>query len=107
MWMVFFGVSYNIRDKEHIKADFLVNKLFVGRRQLSINIFKNIVILFFCIVVIIEGCKLCFLELKTQRMLISLAVPISIISMVIPLSFAFSAFHVILDLLGLRKRRNK
>ena len=106
MWMVYFGVSNNIKHKEHIKADFLANKLFAGKSRFFLSLFKNTIILFFCVIIIIEGCKLCFIELKTQRIIISLPIPIYIISMVIPVSFGFSAFHIIFDLFVSEKRRN-
>jgi len=103
MWMVFFGVSYNIRNDEHIKADFLANKLFVGKSRIIIHTLRNVITLLFCIIIVIEGSKLCFLEFKTQRRLISLAIPIFIVSLVIPLTFAFSAFHIIFDLFHSKK----
>jgi C4-dicarboxylate transporter DctQ subunit len=107
IWLVFIGMSANVRNDEHIAMTYFAN-LFHGRLRKFLLCAKDISFLFFCGFVVFYGVRLCWKQYGWGRTIASLDVPIFVVTIAIPISFLLAAVHLVrrvtIDISELSKR---
>jgi len=93
LWSIFFGVAYTFKLGEHISIGLLVEN--VNKKVAKVLILCTYLItLIFLVAVSYYGYEYLQLVIELEEISVDLEIPMWIPYLVIPLSFAFSAYHI-------------
>lgn len=102
LWSMFFAVAYCFKLGEHISINLLVERVNKKIAKLLI-LFSYLVTLVFLCAVSYYGYEYLLLVIELEEMSVDLEVPMWIPYLVIPISFAMSAYRVIEHIIALIK----
>lgn len=102
VWGIFFGSTYVFKLDSHIFIGFLAESVAKSLAK-KIMIFTKIISIAFLCIVSFYGYKYILLVIEIEETSIDLDIPMWIPYLVIPISFAFSAFVVLDNLIKLIK----
>jgi C4-dicarboxylate transporter DctQ subunit len=94
LWSVFFGAAYCFKKDAHIAINILVEKVSPSTGKFLMLISYIITLVFLC-AISYYGYEYLLLVYELEETSIDLELPMWIIYLVIPVSFAFGAIHVI------------
>ncbi len=93
LWSVFFGSAYCFKEDAHISISILLEKL-PPKLAKSLLLLSHLITFIFLIAVSWYGYKYLLLDIELDERSIDLDIPMWIPYLVIPISFAFSAYRV-------------
>lgn len=93
LWSVFFGAAYCFKKDAHIAINILVEKV-EPRTGKVMMLISYVITLVFLVAISYYGYEYLQLVIELEETSVDLEVPMWIIYLVIPISFAFGAIHV-------------
>lgn len=95
IWVGILGAAYVAGQKMHLAIDLLPTKL-KGRSKAYLEIFINLVILIFAVVVmVIGGIRLVTITLMLNQISAAMQIPLGYVYVVVPLSGALMTFYAV------------
>jgi len=106
LWSMFFAVAYCFKLGEHISIGLLVEHVNKKLAKALILFTYTVTLVFLC-AVSYYGYEYLQLVIELEEMSVDLEIPMWIPYLVIPVSFAFSAYHIIEHIIALIKLPSK
>lgn len=104
VWLGILGASYVAGQKMHLAIDLLSHKL-KGKSKLYLEIFIQVSILFFALVVmLIGGYRLVLITLTLNQISAALQIPLGYVYLVVPISGAIIIFYSVFFILDALKK---
>ena len=99
IWMSCIGVSAAARDNQHIRLNFLVEKLPLPRRISWI--FSQLIFLLMTLFLFYFGLKLTYIHYSMNKTAMGFNYPMFVFTMAIPAGFALCSYRLIADIINL------
>jgi len=107
IWVGLLGAAYATGQKQHLAID-LISKKLTEKRRRRLQIFINILMASFAIVIlIVGGSNLVYITFYLGQISSALQIPIGYVYLVLPISGAFIIYYTIVDILTIRASAEK
>jgi len=103
IWVGLFGSAYALGKKRHLAIDLFVNRLKGRNRSMAGNFIRIMMILFIVPVLVVGGSRLVWITLTLKQVSASLAIPLGIVYLALPLSGILMVIFVVADWVESRK----
>ncbi|MBK5261728.1 MAG: TRAP transporter small permease [Peptostreptococcaceae bacterium] len=94
IWLVYMGISYSAKQKQHIKVEALMN-IFPKKSRPYVVIIGDVLFLAFSILIVFAGSRLVFKEIILKQKSPAMGIPMAIVYAAPVVGFALTAFRQI------------
>ncbi len=97
IWMAYIGMSSCMRHDIHLKVDVLSVKL-QGASKTILYVIDMLISLIFCLFIVYWGYDMLNLVYESEQVALTVPVPLVLVWISIPLSFAFACIHIVANI---------
>lgn len=94
IWLVYMGISYSAKQKQHIKVEALMN-IFPKKARPYVVIVGDVLFLAFSILIVFAGSRLVYKEIVLKQKSPAMGIPMAIVYAAPVFGFALTAFRQI------------
>ena len=103
IWVGLFGSAYALGKKRHLAIDLFVNRLKGKKRVVAGDVIRLMILLFIVPVLVVGGTRLVWITLTLKQVSASLAIPLGVVYLALPISGLLMVVFVLADWAESRK----